>query len=193
MLISGGNPHAGGQGPAAGQVQLPFSRGASAAKPSFAADQENVEPGFARTGSGISGRIFPLRSFLHPTGKAPAGSVAASSLPQPQYNLLCRWFVGLAMDDPVWDRTAFSKNQKLFLASDLAAAFFSPILAPARNAGLLSEEHFLVAGTLIDAWASLESFCPKESRRLQGRAVATRQGCGNGWIKYSAGSRPSVI
>jgi transposase len=81
---------------------------------------------------------------------------------QLDYNLLFRWFVGLSMDDKVWDHSVFSKNQERFLDSDLAAAFFACILKQAAGAGLLSNEHFTVDGTLIEAWASLKSFRPKD-------------------------------
>jgi len=77
---------------------------------------------------------------------------------QLDYNLLFRWFVGLSMDDEVWDHSTFTKNRDRFLQSDLAAAFFSRVLDQAEQSGLLSDEHFTVDGTLIDAWASLKSF-----------------------------------
>jgi transposase len=82
---------------------------------------------------------------------------------QLDYNLLFRWFVGFSMDDKVWDHSVFSKNQERFLDSDLAAAFFARILKQATAAGLLSDEHFTVDGTLIEAWASLKSFRPKDT------------------------------
>ena len=82
---------------------------------------------------------------------------------QLDYNLLFRWFVGLSMDDKVWNHSVFSKNQERFLGSDLAAAFFGRIKAQAAQAGLLSDEHFTVDGTLIEAWASLKSFRPKDA------------------------------
>src|SRR3974390_630430 len=81
---------------------------------------------------------------------------------QLDYNLLFRWFVGLSMDDPVWDHSTFSKNRERLIASDVAAAFFERILKQANAAGLMSDEHFTVDGTLIEAWASLKSFRPKE-------------------------------
>jgi transposase len=81
---------------------------------------------------------------------------------QLDYNLLFRWFVGLSMDDKVWNHSVFSKNRDRFLRSDLAAAFFARILEQAAAAGLLSDEHFTVDGTLIEAWASLKSFRPKD-------------------------------
>jgi len=87
---------------------------------------------------------------------------------QLNYNLLFRWFVGLSMDDKVWDHSVFSKNQERFLDSDLAAAFFAHILKQAASAGLLSDEHFTVDGTLIEAWASLKSFRPKDAPPPEG-------------------------
>jgi transposase len=82
---------------------------------------------------------------------------------QLDYNLLFRWFVGLSMDDQVWDHSVFSKNRERFLNSNLAAAFFGRIKEQAAQAGLLSDEHFTVDGTLIEAWASLKSFRPKDT------------------------------
>jgi transposase len=77
---------------------------------------------------------------------------------QLQYNLLFRWFVGLSMDDPVWDATTFTKNRDRLLEGDIAAAFFEAVLAEAKAAGLVSDEHFTVDGTLLEAWASQKSF-----------------------------------
>jgi len=87
---------------------------------------------------------------------------------QLNYNLLFRWFVGLSMDDKVWDHSVFSKNQERFLDSDLADAFFARIQKQAAAAGLLSDEHFTVDGTLIEAWASLKSFRPKDAPPPEG-------------------------
>jgi transposase len=77
------------------------------------------------------------------------------------YNLLYRWFVGLAMEDPVWDHSTFSKNRERLLEQDAAKALFTEVLAQAKAKGLLSDEHFSVDGTLIKAWASHKSFVPK--------------------------------
>jgi len=73
---------------------------------------------------------------------------------QLNYNLLFRWFVGLSVDDPVWVPTVFSKNRDRLLDGDIAAAFLSTVLNLPRVKGLLSDEHFSVDGTLIQAWAS---------------------------------------
>jgi transposase len=77
---------------------------------------------------------------------------------QLEYNLLFRWFVGLNMDDPVWDPTVFSKNRDRLLAANVAALFFQAVLAEAKARDLVSDEHFTVDGTLLEAWASLKSF-----------------------------------
>jgi len=81
---------------------------------------------------------------------------------QMDYNLLFRWFVGLSMDAPIWDATVFTKNRERLLAHDVAAKFLAAVVAQARGRGLLSEDHFSVDGTLIEAWASLKSFRPKD-------------------------------
>ena len=78
------------------------------------------------------------------------------------YNLLFRWFVGLSMEDEVWDHSTFSKNRDRLLDADIVAKFFVQIREQARAQGLLSDEHFTVDGTLIEAWASQKSFQPKE-------------------------------
>jgi transposase len=77
---------------------------------------------------------------------------------QLDYNLLFRWFVGLGMDDAVWSPTTFSKNRDRLLDGDIAAAFFDAIVIHADRARLLSDEHFTVDGTLLEAWASHKSF-----------------------------------
>ena len=77
---------------------------------------------------------------------------------QLDYNLLFRWFVGLNMDDPIWDASTFSKNRERLLGGDIAHAFFDQVLAQARERHLLSDEHFTVDGTLIEAWAGQKSF-----------------------------------
>lgn len=77
---------------------------------------------------------------------------------QLEYNLLYRWFVGLGVDDPVWDVTVFTKNRQRLLIGDVAEGFFTAVLAQARHAGLLSSEHFTVDGTLVQAWAGQKSF-----------------------------------
>jgi transposase len=80
---------------------------------------------------------------------------------QLDYNLLFRWFVGLGVDDPVWDVTVFTKNRDRLLEGEIAAKFLGAVLDQPRVKALLSDEHFSVGGTLIQAWASMKSFRPK--------------------------------
>ena len=77
------------------------------------------------------------------------------------YNILYRWFVGLSLDDPIWDATTFTKNRDRLLSGDIADAFFAEVLAAIKAEGLISDEHFTVDGTLLEAWASHKSFKPK--------------------------------
>ena len=81
---------------------------------------------------------------------------------QLDYNLLFRWFVGLGIDDAVWSPTTFSKNRDRLLTGNVAAAFFDAVLIHADTARLLSDEHFTVDGTLLEAWASQKSFRPRD-------------------------------
>ena len=102
------------------------------------------------------------------------------------YSILFRWFVGLNLDDAVWDATTFTKNRDRLLEAAVAKEFLAQVVERARGARLISDEHFTVDGTLLEAWASLKSFRPKDSkqdpRRIQaiqrwiftGRRVPTR-------------------
>ena len=84
---------------------------------------------------------------------------------QLDYNLLFRWFVGLSTDDSVWDATVFCKNRDRLLGGDIARRFMSIVLNLPQVRQLLSSEHFSVDGTLIEAWASIKSFVPKDGNR----------------------------
>ncbi len=79
-----------------------------------------------------------------------------------EFDLLFRWFVGIGVDDPVWDHSSFSKNRDRLLDGEIAAKFLTAVLAQPRVKRLLSSEHFSVDGTLIEAWASMKSFRPNE-------------------------------
>ena len=98
-----------------------------------------------------------------------------------EYDLLFRWFVGLGVDDAVWDHSVFSKNRDRLLEGDIAAKFLAAVLAQPQVKKLLSSEHFSVDGTLIEAWASMKSFKPKDGsdepparRRAQRRSGLPR-------------------
>jgi transposase len=80
------------------------------------------------------------------------------------YSILYRWFVGLNLDEVVWDATTFTKNRDRLLEGSVAKEFLARVVEPARGAGLVSDEHFTVDGTLLEAWASLKSFQAKEQK-----------------------------
>ena len=86
---------------------------------------------------------------------------------QLDYNFLFRWFVGLSIDDQVWDVTVFTKNRDRLLKGEVAEAFFAAVLAQARQQGLLSDEHFTVDGTLIEAWAGQKSFKRRDGKTAE--------------------------
>src|SRR5262249_55271518 len=120
---------------------------------------------------------------------------------QMNYNLLFRWFVGLEMDEPVWNHAVFSKNRERLLNQEVAQEFFRRVLAQAKPH--LSDEHFTVDGTLIEAWASQKSFRKRRAatiiqERFAGKsAVMTRtnrrrigrQGC----MGKGTGRKPSWV
>src|SRR6201984_1872581 len=82
---------------------------------------------------------------------------------QLDYNLLFRWFVGLSPDDPIWDATVFTKNRERLQQGDVFQEFMAKLLEHEKVKPLLSDEHFSVDGTLIEAWASQKSFKPKQA------------------------------
>jgi transposase len=84
------------------------------------------------------------------------------------FDLLFRWFVGLGIDDPVWDHSTFSKNRDRLLAGAIAAKFLAAVLAQPKVKRLISSDHFSVDGTLIEAWASMKSFKPKSGEGKDG-------------------------
>ena len=105
---------------------------------------------------------------------------------QLEYNLLFRWFVGLSMDDEVWTPTMFTKNRDRLLAGDVAAAFFEDVVAQARTSRLLSDEHFTVDGTLLEACASLKQF------RRKGEAAPPPDDPGNPTVNFHGERRSNV-
>jgi transposase len=87
---------------------------------------------------------------------------------QIDFNILFRWFVGIGLDAPVWDHSTFTKNRDRLLESEVAKVFFAKVVERARKKKFLSDEHFTVDGTLIEAWASMKSFQEKESSGCKG-------------------------
>ncbi len=98
-----------------------------------------------------------------------------------EFDLLFRWFVGLEVDDPVWDASTFSKNRDRLLAGDAAAAFLAAIVAHPKVRRLVSTEHFSVDGTLVEAWASMKSFRPKPEGEDPPDSGAPPEGVNAGW------------
>jgi transposase len=91
------------------------------------------------------------------------------------YNLLFRWFVGLNVDDDVWDVTVFTKNRERLLEGNIAEIFFDAVLAQAEEQKLLSDEHFTVDGTLLEAWANRRSFREKKEPPQKGTGARGRK------------------
>ena len=83
------------------------------------------------------------------------------------YNILFRWFVGLNLDDAVWDATVFTKNRDRLLEAEVAKDFLALVVEQARGQGWASDEHFTVDGSLLEAWASAKSFQPKNKKSPQ--------------------------
>lgn len=126
-----------------------------------------LSPTFAKMYSDIGRPSIPPEQLLRALLLQVLYSVRSERLlvEQLQYNLLFRWFIGLSMDAPVWSATTFSKNRDRLLRGEVATAFFDAVVRQARAAGLLSDEHFTVDGTQLEAWASLKSFVPKDTPR----------------------------
>jgi len=129
----------------------------------------------------IFGNMSPLFKAMYAAGGRP--SVAPEKLLRAQllqmlysvrserllmeeidYNILYRWFVGLNLDEPVWDATTFTKNRDRLLEGAVAKEFLAQVVEQAHAGGLVSDEHFTVDGTLLEAWASLKSFQPKDKK-----------------------------
>ena len=83
---------------------------------------------------------------------------------QIHFSILFRWFLGLGLDEPVWDNSSFTTNQERLIETDVAARFLAEVLEQAKRSKLLSKDHFSVDGTLIQAWASLKSFKPRDDQ-----------------------------
>lgn len=105
---------------------------------------------------------------------------------QLRYNLLYRWFVGLGMSGAAWDHSSFSKNRDRLITGGVADRFFSLVVSFADSQGLVSDEHFSVDGTLIEAWASLKTFLPKEEEKNKDD---NDNGDHNRWVDFKGEKR----
>jgi transposase len=125
---------------------------------------ERLSPAFGKMYSEIGRPSIPPEQLLRALLIQAFFSVRSERqlMEQLTYNMMFRWFVGLSMDAPVWDVTVFTKNRERLLACDIACGFLRAILVDPQVKPLLSDEHFSVDGTLIEAWASMKSFRPKD-------------------------------
>jgi transposase len=126
-----------------------------------------LSPRFDRLYSAIGRPSIPPEQLLRALLLQMLYSIRSERLLMEEldYSVLYRWFVGLSLDDPIWDATVFTKNRDRLLEGDVADAFFAEVLAAIKQEGLLSDEHFTVDGTLLEAWASHKSFKPKGTDR----------------------------
>jgi transposase/uncharacterized protein (DUF433 family) len=125
---------------------------------------QQMSPQFARLYSDLGRPSIAPEKLLRALLLQGFYSVRSERLLMEQlnYNLLFRWFVGMNVDDAVWNVTVFTKNRERLLEEEIAKVFFEEVLAQARPQGLLSDEHFTVDGTLIEAWANRRSFREKQ-------------------------------
>ena len=124
------------------------------------AQLRELSPRFQRMYSDIGRPSIPPEQLLRALLLQALYTVRSERLLMEEidYSILFRWFVGLSLDEPIWSPSVFSKNRDRLLSGDIASAFFDAVLRQAREAALLSDEHFTVDGTLLEAWAGLKSF-----------------------------------
>lgn len=127
---------------------------------------DELSPDFSRLYSRMGRPSIPPEQLLRALLLQILYSIRSERMliEQLDYNLLFRWFVGLEMDDQVWNPTTFTKNRERLLDGQIAERFFERVVDRARQARLLSDEHFTVDGTLVEAWAGQKSFKPRGSK-----------------------------
>src|SRR5213593_1163751 len=125
---------------------------------------KTLSPRFARMYSDIGRPSIPPEQLLRALLLQALYTIRSERLLMEEidYSILFRWFIGLSLDEPIWSPTTFSKNRDRLLEADVASAFFDAVVNQARDAGLMSDEHFTVDGTVLEAWASLKSFQRKD-------------------------------
>jgi transposase len=126
---------------------------------------KQLSPRFARLYSDIGRPSIPPEQLLRALLLQSLYTIRSERLLMEEidYSILFRWFIGLSLDEPIWSPTTFTKNRDRLLDGDIAAAFFHAVRAQAETAGLLSDEHFTVDSTMLEAWASLKSFRRKDA------------------------------
>ena len=127
---------------------------------------KQLSPQFSKMYSKVGRPSIPPEQLLRAQLLQMLYSVRSERLlmEEMDYNILFRWFVGLNLDDPVWDATVFTKNRNRLLEAEVAKEFLGRVVAQAREKGWTSDEHFSVDGTLLEAWASAKSFQPKDQK-----------------------------
>jgi transposase len=126
---------------------------------------KRLSPRFARLYSDIGRPSIPPEQLLRALLLQSLYTIRSERLLMEEidYSILFRWFIGLSLDEPIWSPTSFSKNRDRLLDGDVAAAFFDAVRAEAEAADLMSDEHFTVDSTMLEAWASLKSFQRKDA------------------------------
>lgn len=126
---------------------------------------KRLSPRFARLYSDIGRPSIPPEQLLRALLLQSLYTIRSERLLMEEidYSILFRWFIGLSLDEPIWSPTTFSKNRDRLLEGDIASAFFDAVRAQAEAAGLLSDEHFTVDSTMLEAWASVKSFQRKDA------------------------------
>jgi transposase len=126
---------------------------------------KRLSPRFARLYSDIGRPSIPPEQLLRALLLQSLYTIRSERLLMEEIDdsILFRWFIGLSLDEPIWSPTSFSKNRDRLLDGDVAAAFFDAVRAQAEAAGLMSDEHFTVDSTMLEAWASLKSFQRKDA------------------------------
>jgi len=127
---------------------------------------KQLSPQFSRMYAKVGRPSIPPEQLLRAQLLQMLYSVRSERLlmEEMDYNILFRWFVGLNLDDEVWDATVFTKNRDRLLEAEVAKEFLSRVVAQAHERGWASDEHFSVDGTLLEAWASAKSFQPKDKK-----------------------------
>ena len=145
-----------------------------------------LSPLFSKMYSDIGRRSIPPEKLLRALLLQVLYTVRSERMlmEQLEYNLLFRWFVGLNMDEPVWDVTVFTKNRERLLKADIAKKFFELVLQQAQALDLMSDEHFTVDGTLLEACAGLKSF-----KRVDGAAEQPPDDRGNPTVDFHGEKR----
>lgn len=125
---------------------------------------ENLSPEFCQMYSHTGRPSIPPEQLLKAMLLQVLYSIPSNVklVEQIHFSLLFRWFLGLGLDEPVWDHSSFSKNQERLIETDVAVQFLAEVLEQAKGKKLLSKDHFSVDGTLIQAWASIKSFKPRD-------------------------------